>query len=76
MKLLMTAGAIFGFLGSLSLGVANDGEWGAVLWRAMAAAFVCGLMLRWWGRLWLKCLAEVQQDGLLPRMDAATQQKA
>ena len=76
MKLLMTAGAIFGFLGSLSLGVANDGEWGAVLWRAMAAAFVCGLMLRWWGRLWLKCLAKVQQDGLLPRMDAATQQKA
>lgn len=76
MKLLMTAGAIFGFLGSLTLGVANDGEWGTMLWRATAAALVCGLMLRWWGRLWLKCLVEVQQESLLPRMDASTQLKA
>ncbi|GDY23908.1 hypothetical protein LBMAG56_52550 [Verrucomicrobiota bacterium] len=60
----------------MSLGVANDGEWGTMLWRATAAAFVCGLMLRWWGRLWLKCLVEVQQESLLPRMDAATQIKA
>jgi hypothetical protein len=54
MKLLMVLGAIIGFLTGALLGLAGQGDWASVFWRASVAALAAGVMMRWWGRLWLR----------------------
>jgi hypothetical protein len=59
MKLLMLTGAFLGFGIGVGFSWAQRSAWPDVLWRAGVAAYLGGLLLRWWGRLWMKGLREV-----------------
>lgn len=54
MKLMMITGGLVGFSLGLGLGWVRDAAWPSILLRASVAAYVGGMLLRWWGRLWIK----------------------
>ena len=58
MKSLMILGGLIGLGIGLLFGLADNGQWPAALWRACAAALIGGVMLRWWGRVWVRNLRE------------------
>ncbi|HMJ88284.1 MAG TPA: hypothetical protein VK530_00625 [Candidatus Acidoferrum sp.] len=75
MKSLMILGALIGFSIGLLFGLADNGEWPSALWRASAAALIAGVMLRWWGRVWVQNLrqaAEARENSQEPAMKAPT----
>ena len=59
MKAMMLLGGLLGFVMGLVLALSQQAEWPSVLWRASIAAYLSGLMMRWWGRMWVKSLKEV-----------------
>jgi hypothetical protein len=61
MKKLMMLGALLGFLIGTAFGLLQECSWPSVLWRSSVAAAVAGLLLRWWGRLWMAGLREVYE---------------
>lgn len=64
MKTLMILGALIGFGIGLLFGMADHGQWPASFWRASAAALIGGLLLRWWGRVWVKSLRQATEQRL------------
>lgn len=64
MKILMLLGGLLGFLIGAGFGLAQNSPWPDALWRASITAFIGGMMFRWWGRRWLECLVQVQQEKL------------
>jgi hypothetical protein len=62
MKRLMILGGLLGFLIGLGFGSAQQSAWPAVMWRASAAALASGILLRWWGRVWIQGLEEVRRQ--------------
>ena len=58
MKKLMVLGAMLGFLIGTTFGLLQQCSWPSVLWRASIAAAAAGLLLRWWGKLWISGLRE------------------
>lgn len=52
MKLLMLMGAVLGFGVGFGFSLVQESSWPSVVWRACAAAYAAGLVLRWWGRRW------------------------
>ena len=67
MKLIMVLGGLIGFSIGVGFSWAQGSSWPSVIWRAAIAALLAGMLLRWWGRLWLKCL----RNALLERQSAA-----
>jgi hypothetical protein len=55
MKLLTILGALIGFSVGVGVGMARANEWSGIFWRATLSAVAAGLLLRWWGHLWLQC---------------------
>ncbi len=72
MKLLMVIGGLLGFLISLLLGLAQASAWPSILWHASVAAFGAGILMRWWGRLWLTSLQQVVREHLVAQMKSKT----
>jgi hypothetical protein len=64
MKKLMIMGGLLGFLIGISVGLAQHSSWPSILWRASVAALSAGFLLRWWGNVWITCLAEAHQQKL------------
>jgi hypothetical protein len=58
MKALMILGAIVGFLIGIGFALAASSSWPAALWRSCAAALVAAILVRWWGRVWLRGLRD------------------
>jgi hypothetical protein len=58
MKKMMTIGGLLGFGSGLLLALSQNCSWPAVLWRSSAAALAAGLLLRWWGKVWLVSLQQ------------------
>ncbi|MDB6034829.1 MAG: hypothetical protein JWM16_5167 [Verrucomicrobiales bacterium] len=52
----MILGGLIGFLIGLALGAAQGAALPQVIWRSSVAAFVAGVVLRWWGKVWLSSL--------------------
>ena len=78
MRLLMLLGGLIGFLIGILMGSAQHSLWPTILWRASVAAFLAGILLRWWGRVWMKSLYEAQQQNrsaAAPEAHRATQAK-
>lgn len=65
MKLLMLLGGLIGFGIGFGFGSAQHAEWPTAIWRACVAAYVGGLLLRWWGGVWVKSLQAAHQQRLL-----------
>ena len=59
MKLLMILGGCIGFGIGVSFGIASESGWPSTLWRAALTAYLAGLLMRWWGSLWMKSLKQV-----------------
>jgi hypothetical protein len=57
MKSLMILGGIIGFATGLLFSWAQKGAWPASLWHACLAAYLAGMLMRWWGNAWRKSLA-------------------
>ena len=58
----MTLGGLLGFVIGISLGLAQDCAWPTVLWRASVAACLSGLVLRWFGGVWVKVFHQAQRE--------------
>lgn len=52
MKMLMLLGAGLGLLIGGGFSLISDSPWPSVVWRAGIAAYVAGMLLKWWGRRW------------------------
>lgn len=64
MKILMILGGLLGFLIGAGFGLAQTSAWPDALWRASVTAFAGGLLLRWWGRMWIQCLVQAHEEQL------------
>ncbi len=62
MKLLMILGGLFGFLMGMVLGIIQDCAWPNVFWRASVAALLAGVVMRWWGRIWIRSLLQAHRE--------------
>jgi galactitol-specific phosphotransferase system IIC component len=62
MKILMLAGAIFGFALGIALGLSAGADWPSTLWHACAAAGALGLLMRWWGRVLVRGFHEAVEQ--------------
>ena len=71
--MLMLTGAFIGFLLGIALGFAGRADWPTVLWRACVGAAAMGLLMRWWGRIWLRGLHTSLQERRAA--EAATRQQ-
>ena len=58
----MILGAIVGFLIGTGFALAGNSPWPAALWRSCAAALVAAILVRWWGRVWLRGLRDSLHD--------------
>jgi hypothetical protein len=65
MRLWMILGGLIGFLIGVSFGIAQGSAWPAVIWRASVATFLAGVVLRWWGGVWIRSLQQAQGERLL-----------
>jgi hypothetical protein len=62
MKLIMVLGGLIGFVIGLGFSWAQGSPWPSVVWRAAIAALLAGVLLRWWGRLWIHCLHQSHHE--------------
>ena len=62
MKLIMVLGGLIGFGIGAGFSWAQGSAWPSIVWRAAVTALVAGVLLRWWGRQWMKCLREAQLE--------------
>lgn len=71
MKKLMIMGGLTGFLIGFGVGIINDVAWPALFLRASVTALVAGVLMRWWGSLWIRGL----QDSLAQKSADSTATK-
>ena len=62
MKLIIVLGGLVGFVIGFGFSWAQGSPWPSVLWRAALAALLGGILLRWWGRLWVHCLQQAHRE--------------
>jgi len=58
MKSLMLIGALSGSFIGAAFSLNREDSWPTIIWHACAAAYLGGLLLRWWGHAWRKSLAQ------------------
>jgi protein-S-isoprenylcysteine O-methyltransferase Ste14 len=56
MKLIMVLGGVLGFSIGFGFSWAQGSPWPSTVWRAATTALLAGVLLRWWGQLWIRCL--------------------
>ncbi len=61
MKLAMALGGFLGFGIGLWFSWAHGSAWPSIVWRAALTALLAGLLLRWWGRLWVRSLKDTYE---------------
>jgi len=76
MKLIMVLGGLLGFAIGFGFSWAQGSAWPTIVWRAAGMALLAGLLLRWWGRLWVKCLRDAYQEKQALASAAAAAKKA
>jgi hypothetical protein len=62
MKLIMVLGGLLGFAIGFGFSWAQGSAWPTVVWRAAIMALLAGVLFRWWGRLWVKCLRDARLE--------------
>jgi len=75
MKMLMLIGAILGFALGIALGLVAQAEWPSMLWRASVGAAVVGLLMRWWGRIWVRGLQDALEQQRVAQTASLTTKK-
>jgi hypothetical protein len=64
MKSLMILGALIGFLTGAAFGLAARSDGPSIFWHASVAALVSGVLVRWWGRVWVRNWKAAWEDRL------------
>jgi len=64
MRLWMILGGLIGFLIGTSFGLAQGSAWPDVIWRASIATVLGGVLLRWWGGVWVRSVQAFQRENL------------
>jgi hypothetical protein len=72
MKSLMLLGALIGLIIGMTFGLAQHSTWPSVIWRSCFAAFASGMLLRWWGTMWIHGLRQAQREQMNARTAPAT----
>jgi hypothetical protein len=62
MKAMMLVGGLLGFLIGMGFALAQESEWPSALWRASIGAYLAGLLMRWWGRVWVNSIRQMQTE--------------
>jgi len=62
MRLLVILGGFSGFLIGIVTGWACHAPLPTIVWRASVAALLAGVVLRWWGQVWMQGLEQAQQQ--------------
>ena len=57
---MMILGGLLGLVIGIAFGLAQQSAWPDVIWKAALATYFSGLLMRWWGSVWMKCLNQVQ----------------
>lgn len=76
MKSLMILGSIVGFVIGASFGLVAESSGPASLWRACVAALAGGVLIRWWGRMWINGLRDSMNQRRYVRSAAIPATKA
>jgi hypothetical protein len=71
---MMLIGGLLGFGTGLLAALARNCEWSSVLWRASIAAYMGGLLMKWWGRVWVDSLHQLQMQKVAEAAQAKQQQ--
>jgi hypothetical protein len=64
MRKMMILGGLVGFLIGMGFGFAGQNDWLTLLLKACIAAYLAGLMMRWWARMWVRCLRDAFKEKL------------
>lgn len=56
MRLMMLTGAMLGFGVGITFSLMHGSTWPTVMWHACIAAYVTGIVFRWWARHWVSNL--------------------
>jgi hypothetical protein len=62
MKLLLLIGGLIGFAIGAGLGLVREQSMSTALVHACVAIYIGAVLMRWWGRVWIKALRESQED--------------
>lgn len=62
MKTLLLIGGLIGFGCGLALGLVREKSLPSALAHACIALYVAGLLLRWWGKVWINALKQAQKE--------------
>jgi Na+-driven multidrug efflux pump len=75
MKFIIALGGLTGFAIGLGFSWARGTAWPTALWRAALASLAAGILLRWWGRLWIQCLQQSfrERQAAAKKRDSSTQ---
>jgi len=60
MKLMLMIGGLIGFGTGVMLGLAQSGSWQDIIWKSAVAAYIAGFLMKWWGKIWAKCIKEAE----------------
>jgi hypothetical protein len=58
MRAWMILGGFMGFLIGILFGLAQGSAWPSVIWKASVATLLAGLLMRWWGRVWINSIRD------------------
>lgn len=72
MKKLMLLGGMLGFGIGAAFGRLQNASDSTILWRACVAAVAAGLLMRWWGRMWMGGLRDSLANQVRQRQQQAT----
>ena len=61
-KTLMLLGALTGFAIGIGFGLARQGDSKWIFLKACIAAYIAALLMRWWGRIWIRSIREMHQE--------------
>ncbi len=62
MKKLLLVGGLMGFAIGMGFGLIRGESLPTALVQACIALYVGALLMRWWGRVWMKALQESQRE--------------
>ena len=63
-RIMVLLGAFVGFAVGIGFGLARQGDTKWIFLKACVAAYLAALLMRWWGRLWIKSIREMHQEKL------------
>ena len=62
MQLLLLIGGLTGFAIGLGFGLVHEKSLPSAVVHACVALYIGALLMRWWGRVWIKALQDSQKE--------------